>query len=316
MISFGRQEIQKMFYNGQRINYAYYGKQPIYGIKGWCPDPVLPNDPYLNGVRIKVVVNETDPEERKVFFTGQFLDANITNIDFGDGTSSTTIPQYHQYENGEYWLVIEGHIPEIQGGDIPQPSGYILASSIVSSNLVNDGQSIFYENRLFTELYIGDDVGLLKLDGGAFTGWTAMTKMRLPNTLEIIGPMSFEACTAIEVIDLRNCVELKVVQEYSFDSMINLRKVILPENLNLINYTFNYCDNLETVVFLHDDFVQYNDKFQEGIGVKLWHLSFMDCSEDMTLYVRRGKTDLYDYYQQQVYPAFYEVKETNRGLFD
>lgn len=144
-----------------------------------------------------------------------------------------------------------------------------------------------------------------------------MTKMRLPNTLEIIGPMSFEACTAIEVIDLRNCVKLYAVQEYSFDSMINLRKVILPENLNLINYTFNYCDNLETVVFLHDDFVQYNDKhLGEVPGVYWWHLSFMECSEDMTLYVRPKKTSLYDYYQQQVYPAFYEVKETNRVLFD
>lgn len=93
----------------------------------------------MNGVRIKVVVNETNPEDRKVFFTGVFYNANITNIDFGDGTSATTVPEYHQYENGEYWLVIEGHIPEIRGGDIPQPSGLNLASSIVSSNLVNDG---------------------------------------------------------------------------------------------------------------------------------------------------------------------------------
>lgn len=316
MVSFQKNTVADIYHGSHRVKEVWHGTEFVYGYEGWFPDPVLLNDPHLNGVRIKVVVNETNPEDRKVFFTGSFYRARITSIDFGDGTSTTTIPEYHQYENGEYWLVIEGYIQEIRGGDNVQPSGLMLANPLVSSNPATDGRYYFFENRLLTELYIGDDVGLQRLDNGAFTGWSAMTKLRLPNTLEEIGPASFEACTAIEVIDLRNCVNLRRVQEYSFDGLTNLRKVILPENLYLISYTFNYCDNLETVVFLLDDFVQYNDKhIGEVPGVYYWYLSFMDCSEDMTLYVRRGKTDLYDYYQQKLYPAFKEVKETNRSLF-
>lgn len=285
-------KIVDVYHGSDRIKQIIIGQHMVYGNKNFVPKPEYPNDPHLTGVRIKVVVNEPNPEDRKIFFTGEFVNANITNIDFGDGTSATTVPEYHQYENGEYWLVIEGYIQEIRGGDNVQPSGLILANPLVSSNPATDGQYYFFENRLLTELYIGDDVGLQKLDNGAFTGWAAMTKLRLPNTLEEIGPASFEACTAIEVIDLRNCVNLRRVQEYSFDSLTNLRKVILPENLSLINETFNFCDNLETVVFMSNDFVYYNNKIYGGLD---WILSFADCSDNMTLYVREKLINAYDY---------------------
>lgn len=162
-------------------------------------------------------------------------------------------------------------------------------------------------------MYIGDDVGCTKIDFGAFAYYGNFDKIRLPATLETIGTDSFLK-SGLTVVDLRNCVNLKYVGDWAFDEMENLEKVILPENLNYIYNTFNFCENLKTVVFLHPGHVYYQTKTQEGPTFKIWVTCFGMCSSELALYVLPGYTDDYDN-EQSVFPVFKSIQETNRGIF-
>ena len=82
---------------------------------------------------------------------------------------------------------------------------------------------------------------------GAFAG-SGVTKISLPDGLEILGDSSFKECKKLMSIDLPNGIS--AIEDNTFSGCSSLTKVILPERLSKLGkYVFNGCSKLYDVQF-------------------------------------------------------------------
>ena len=91
--------------------------------------------------------------------------------------------------------------------------------------------------------------GIIRIPGSAFYGFSHVTEVRLPSTMQIIEPWAFSGC-AFEEIDLPEGLE--ELGEGAFASCGNLLRCEIPASvLRLPNHLFWECRKLETVT-LHE----------------------------------------------------------------
>lgn len=116
--------------------------------------------------------------------------------------------------------------------------------------IVADGRCVIIDNTFrgfafacgVTEYTIPS--GVIRIGDGAFRGCNTLTRIVVPEGVEVIEDSAFSIC---------NCMEyqlpesLKTIAEYAFGANSKLRSITIPQNVNYIGeYAFDGCINLET----------------------------------------------------------------------
>ncbi len=94
-----------------------------------------------------------------------------------------------------------------------------------------------------------ESCGVQELGEYAFAG-TAITELKLPNSLKVIGNNAFERCTSLKSIDLANVSPALTFGNYSFGWCRLLTKVELTKNVGAMNFNlvFYECSKLDLSV--------------------------------------------------------------------
>lgn len=101
------------------------------------------------------------------------------------------------------------------------------------------------------EVIIPDDLGITELAKGLFDGNTWVTKIVVPEGVEIIGGNCFRRCAALTEISLPST--LKDIGYYSFSYLPSLKEVIIPAAVEAYGYcVFMGSSGVERVIFEGD----------------------------------------------------------------
>ncbi|MDO4199422.1 MAG: leucine-rich repeat protein [Clostridia bacterium] len=103
----------------------------------------------------------------------------------------------------------------------------------------------WYENRNdITQVIVGD--GVTTLGNEALYGFTNLTDITLPNSLQRIGRHEFENCTSLENIDIPDSVT--DIESDAFRGCTSLKSIVIPEGVTEIRaMTFYNCNSLESI---------------------------------------------------------------------
>ena len=172
--------------------------------------------------------------ENCVNLTKLNLPANLTNIG-GDIVCGTPI-----FEDSKYWE-----------GDLLYIGTYLLAFDDSSENteiIIKEGTTLIAAFTFgFTDIESVKLPESLKVIGDmTFAYCEDLKSITFPQNLETIGFWAFENCTSITEIEIPDSV--KNLGEGAFYGLKNLRKVTLPENIEEIPMgIFEDCTNLKNV---------------------------------------------------------------------
>lgn len=99
--------------------------------------------------------------------------------------------------------------------------------------------------RDLTDLII--PYGTVLIGDNAFTNYTSLMSVDIPNTVEIIGNSAFHTCSNLKKVDLSK-TKIVRLSSSTFRNCWNLKEIILPEKVNnLGTYTFYDCVKLKTI---------------------------------------------------------------------
>ncbi|MFI3162938.1 MAG: leucine-rich repeat protein [Bacillota bacterium] len=93
--------------------------------------------------------------------------------------------------------------------------------------------------------YNGSSV--VKISNYAFSGFTQLKEVVIPDSVTTIGENAFKNCTSLETVSMSN--NLTTIEESAFYSCTYLKNIELPESLTTINeYAFSSCESLDTIL--------------------------------------------------------------------
>lgn len=130
----------------------------------------------------------------------------------------------------------------------------ILSKSVVYGI---DGYSIFFEpasskiikGKLDIPSIASDGTNeytVTKVDENAFTGYTGLTSVTLPNTVVSIGYMAFTGCSALNNVILPNSLE--EIENGAFTACTSLPEINIPGSVKNVGYDpFIQCSSLEAI---------------------------------------------------------------------
>lgn len=86
------------------------------------------------------------------------------------------------------------------------------------------------------------------IEDNTFNGCISLKNVTWPKNLEDIGHYSFVG-TALEVLDLRQCIDLYYISAYAFADCKKLHTIIFPANKNITlkSFAFNNCTALQYI---------------------------------------------------------------------
>ena len=136
-----------------------------------------------------------------------------------------------------------------------------------------------------------DDSGWLV---APFEGCTKLTKISIPNTVQVIGNSAFADCSALETITLPKSIE--VIYSFAFKGCTLLKSIVIPDAVETIGYaSFKNCRALVSIV-LPKNLKEISWQAFEGCSslrkldlpngvAKIGERAFLDCSslEKITL---------------------------------
>lgn len=107
-------------------------------------------------------------------------------------------------------------------------------------------------------LLVGEHVipdGVTEIGANVFEGQIALTKVVIPNSMQVIGSKAFYKCTNLETVIFNHSAEkpsqltqANSLGTYMFGYCSALKEVKLPENITLVaDYMFQYCTSLESI---------------------------------------------------------------------
>ncbi len=117
-----------------------------------------------------------------------------------------------------------------------------LTSVVLPATTESIGYQAFYNSKL-TSVSLND--GLRKISEIAFAN-TPLTKVVIPSTVTVIGPRTFQNCTALSSVDLGTSV--REVPYYVFNNCTSLTEITIPESVTYISDgAFIGCTNLVNI---------------------------------------------------------------------
>ena len=120
---------------------------------------------------------------------------------------------------------------------------------VISNNQLSQGTN---SSTLDGELVIPERAGVKSIGAGAFQGNTTITKVTLPNSVNIISGSAFRGCMALESITFAsgdNTGNL-TISTYAFGDCSALKTITLPARLQTVHSaTFYNCTSLENIYF-------------------------------------------------------------------
>ena len=122
-----------------------------------------------------------------------------------------------------------------------------LASIVIDPGVMLDG-AVFYGCTGLIEVILPSDI--TSLPAQLFDGCSMLTHIKIPQNVTRIESSCFTACGFAKLPDFPQ----SVVSAGSnlFSRCPNLREVVVPNHIKVYNGWFDYCDNLETIVFGED----------------------------------------------------------------
>lgn len=187
--------------------------------------------------------------------------SSSTKIDWGDGTSSSTITgsgrktNTHTYSNaGSYIVTITRNAGNYYfggGSSYTIYGAYNAASTIYQRNYIqwvvlgsNVTQCASYA---FGYCYSLQEIrfpasGLTTIGTYAFTMCTSLKSVVLPNTVTSLGNYAFHYCMSLEKAVLPDNSTLKKIPDYCFRYCFSLKDLTIPSRFNAIGqYAFGSC---------------------------------------------------------------------------
>ena len=186
---------------------------------------------------------------------------NLTSVEIPEGV--TTIGRYAFYEcSGLTSINIPDSVTSI--GERAFAYCYNL-SNITMANVASVGADAFYETAWINNktglLYIGTTLygynghmpdntsivvepGTTEIAGGAFSGYTGLVSIEIPDSVTSIGGSAFYNCSNLRSIDIPNGVT--TISSWLFENCTSLASVEIPDSVTKIQYgAFYNCTNLE-----------------------------------------------------------------------
>ena len=173
------------------------------------------------------------------------------NYDYNRDENTTTTPW--ESKRGEITkVVIEGGVTSI--GDNAFSGCANLESVDLSGapNLKTIGSSFYDCTKLDgVKLY----EGLEKIGGSAFNHCKSLGSIHIPSTVTAIGGWCFESCEKLGEVTFADGIELTTIGEATFIYCSNLKKIVIPKSVKLIEKegyshgAFSGCSALKSVTF-------------------------------------------------------------------
>lgn len=121
-----------------------------------------------------------------------------------------------------------------------------LEKLIIGNDLETIGEGAF--NNVFSDsltVIFGDESNLKTIGNGAF-GFTDLTTITLPDSVETIGDNAFSNCDKLTSVTLGS--GLKSIGNYAFNYCSALSSINIPEGVTFLgNSAFNHCASLESI---------------------------------------------------------------------
>ena len=190
----------------------------------------------------------------------------ITSVDWGDGTTNTTLS--HTYS------AIGDYVIKVIGGTYI--SKYILGSSdnnkyvlkcYLSITITSFSSYVFSSCKSLTTVVLHS--GITNLGTSAFAACSSLTNITLPNSITYIGGSTFNDCssltsitlpsgvTGIDINAFSNCYlltninlpsSIKKIGDSAFQNCRSLTTVVLPSGITGIgNYAFSGCNRFNDI---------------------------------------------------------------------
>ena len=168
--------------------------------------------------------------------------------------------QYLYREDGTHWLyyvtpkyaedtvVVPEGVTTIGGSSFAYNSN--VKEVVFSSTVKTVRTNAFKGNTSVEKIVLNEGLTDLSTYERAFNQAAGLKEVVFPSTLKVIGKQAF-AGTAMEELTIPATVE--TLYEGAFRDMPNLKTVTIEGNVNIGNFAFRACKNLETVYLLGDD---------------------------------------------------------------
>lgn len=183
---------------------------------------------------IKTISEKAFAEDRESSYILSFdFSINCDSLIFEDGTDAI-----------RFW----GR-PENNNSNYPRAKYMYLGRNIETNhqiyNIKDEGSGgAFHYMFSLRELVIGDMVTYLPKY--AFKGLTDLHNVNLGQNINMIGDFAFSECERIEEIKLPK--NLTILGFNVFDSCTSLKLISFDENIKQVEYDFNNCNNLNTII--------------------------------------------------------------------
>ena len=151
-------------------------------------------------------------------------------------------------ETGELVISGEGEMYNyINKNPSPFEASSEIKSIVIEEGITYVGTCAFRFCEELEKVTIADTVTVI--NEMAFSFCIKLTDVDLSENLELLGQMAFLWCTSLEEITLPNSMKGICMDSSAFYNCINLKKIVLPEELTeILPSTFENCVSLENII--------------------------------------------------------------------
>lgn len=121
---------------------------------------------------------------------------------------------------------------------------YKIGLDFSKTEISSIGNFAFSDFSELTSILLPDTIATI--GDNAFSGCNGLENITIPDSVTTLGDYAFSGCSGLKNITIPDSVTS--LGDYVFSSARNLSEIILPENLSSLgNYCFNYCSSLTSI---------------------------------------------------------------------
>ncbi len=236
-----------------------------------------------------------------ILFTSVFS-VNAIHTDKNEGVITTF---FHE-ESGTLIVSGEGEIKDLY----PRATKNALCDTVTENDIkikhlvIDDG--ITSISNSFNDMHNLQDVSFpatLERIYSSFNDCDKVKSVDFPKSLKVIGSACFNDCDGISDLHFNDDLEeinYENAEAISFNSLDSLETLYIPQYAG-VNGAFSDCAALYNIY--------YEDPYCRGVrvqGDKGYLPSFVNCAEDVTIYTRKQKLDLFTPEDEKSYSGGYD----------